>query len=85
MSQTSDLASLLVQLVKQQKVITKPIVTILRYFVYSRKQDLKKAFTEGGVFVEAVKTIFEGLTNDEQTVRKEAGRAIKFMLEVDCL
>jgi uncharacterized protein (DUF2267 family) len=77
-----DLAILLVDYTKQLKVITKPIISILRFAVYAKKNNLKAAFESGGHFVEAVKIIFEGLTVDKQPVRKEAGKAVQFMLEV---
>lgn len=72
----------MVQYSKQSKDINKPLLTLLRYFVYSKKHELKKAFEEGGIFADAIKIIFEGLIHDNQLIRKEAGKSIKFMLEV---
>jgi hypothetical protein len=77
-----DLVILLIDYTKQLKVITRPIVSILRFAVYSKKNNLKSAFENGGNFVEAVKIILEGLTAEKQPVRKEAGKAVQYMLEV---
>lgn len=78
-----DLIVLLIDYTKQLKVITRSIIAILRFAVYAKKNSLKIAFENGGHFVEAVKIIFEGLTNEKQPVRKEAGRAVQYMLEVN--
>ena len=79
---TPDLLVFLVDYTKQLKVIIRPIITILRFAVYAKKNNLKASFENGGTFVEAVKIIFEGLTIDKQTIRKEAGKAVQYMLEV---
>lgn len=81
----TDLAKLLVDYAKQLKVITRPLIFLLRMVVYAKKTDPQTTVQEGGYFLDCIKVIFEGLIHDSQPVRKEAGKAVHFMLEVgDC-
>lgn len=79
----SELPQAVIDLCRKAKILTRPMITILRYFVYSKKNDLKTAFAEGGALVEAMKIILEGIIHEKQPIRKEAGKAITYMLEVD--
>jgi hypothetical protein len=77
-----DLAKLLVDYTKQLKVITRPVIYLLRMVIYSKKSDPQQNVQEGGYFLDCIKVIFEGLINEKQHVRKESGKAVQFMLEV---
>ena len=76
-----ELANTLVTLAKRQKSLSRPVVSILRYSVYAKRTDLKVAFAAGGTFVEGVRLLFDALIHEKQPIRKEAGKAIHFMLE----
>ena len=81
MNATTDLTKLLVDYVKQLGSPTRSVVGILRYAVYARKAELKQAFQTGAPLAEAVKILLESVINEDQLVRKEANRALRFMIE----
>lgn len=77
-----DLSALLVDYFRQLKVLTKPVVVLLRLIVYSKKNNLKQAFEKDNLFLECLKAVLQGLVDEKQPVRKESGKAIQFMLAV---
>jgi hypothetical protein len=76
------LEQLLNDYVKQLKKITKPIVTLLKFFVYARKNSLQNGLKDDKLFLETLKVLLESTIYEKQGIRKESGKAFQFMLRV---
>jgi hypothetical protein len=76
------LEQLLNDYVKQLKKITKPIVILLKFYVYSRKTSLDNGLKDDKLFLDTLKVLLESTIHEKQGIRKESGKAFQFMLRV---